>query len=337
MEALHRLGGFRFELFAATPRWFFDESIPGLYRYHEVSADVGLRQRSALAFDLPTTVAALQAMLPFDDAWVDSLARTVRDARCRAVLCDIAPLGVAVAERAEVPSLLVESFTWPWIYEPLIARAPELRPLSEEMGRWLERATWHVQAEPLCLPSATADLRVPPVGRRARRSRDAVRRSLGLETDVGMVLQTMGGVPEALPFVDRLAAERHVHFVVTGAPMTRVRGNLHLFAQDVRLYLPDLVRASDAVVAKMGYSTVAEVWHEGRPLAWVTRPDFRETRPLRDWVERELTGFEIPAPEFAGGEWIERVPELLAMGGGNPHDEGGADMVARFFLQKLGL
>ena len=62
MEALHRLSGARFELFTASPRWFYDESVAGLYRYHDVVTDVGFVQRSALAQDLDGTVAALSAL-----------------------------------------------------------------------------------------------------------------------------------------------------------------------------------------------------------------------------------------------------------------------------------
>jgi hypothetical protein len=336
MEALHRLGGARFEIFSTGPRWLFDESIPGLYTYHEVATDVGFRQRSALAFDLPATVAAIEAMLPFDEARVDSLARIVAETGCRAVLCDIAPLGVAVAERAGVPSLLVENFTWPWLYEPLFAEAPALEPLAEEMRIWFDRATWHVQTEPLCELKESSDLHVPPIGRRARTPRDAVRRALGIGADARAVLLMMGGIPEDLPFLDRLGEMEAVEFLITGAPQTRVRGNLHLFDHGERLYLPDLVRGSDAVVGKLGYSTVAEVWGEGRPLAYVTRSDFRETEPVRRWVDREMSGFEVAGDDFAGGEWTMRIPELLDLGGAWPHDEGGAESVARFLLERLG-
>ncbi len=335
MDAIHSLSGARFELFSATPPWFFDESIPGLYRLRDTVTDVGFRQRSALAYDLQATVAALDALMPFDEAWLESLASTVVEAGCAAVLCDIAPLGVAVAERAGLPSLLVENFTWPWLYEPLLSEAPRLRAVSAEMEAWFARATWHVQTEPLCWVDDAADLRVPPIGRAARRARADIRRDLGVGDDASVVLLTMGGVPEDLPFLDRLEALDGIDFVVTGAPRTHIRRNLHLFSNEERLYLPDLVRASDAVVAKLGYSTVAEVWREGRPLAYVTRSDFRETEPVRRWVQGELSGFEISTPEFATGTWIARLPELLGRPGTDVHAEGGAHRVARFLLDRL--
>lgn len=332
MEALHRKAGATFEVFASTPRWFLDEAVEGLYAYHRVETDVGLRQSSALEFDLDATVQALQRLVPFDDAWVDELARTVEGAGCRAVLCDIAPLGIAVAERVGLPSVLVENFIWPWLYGPLAKRAPALASVSRELAEWFGRVSLHVQTEPLCEPDPGTDLTVSPISRTPRRSRDEVRRDLGLSPGGAVVVVTMGGVPQPLPFLRELAGMESVTFLVTGTPESGVEGNLHLYANDTRIYMPDFVRAADAVVAKLGYSTVAEVWREGRPLAFVSRSDFRETPPLRAWVTERIPGFEIPGEEFGDGGWISRIPELL----GNPARQvtrkGGADAVAQVVL-----
>lgn len=335
MEALHRTSGARFELFSTSPRWFFDESIAGLYRYHDVVTDVGFRQRSALAYDLAATAAALEELLPFDEALVDELAARLVVSGCQAVLCDIAPLGIAVAERAGLPSVLVENFTWPWLYEPLYAQAPALERAGEALGAWFDRASLHLLAQPYCHDDARADGVVLPVSRPALRTRDQAREALRLDPAARVVVLTMGGVPEALPFLDQLQGVPEVTFLVTGAQRTHVAGNVHLFDNATRLYMPDLVRAADAVVAKLGYSTVAEVWREGRPLAFVTRADFRETAPLRDWVLGALPGFEIPGRDFAGGGWIPRVSELLDMDRPPSRPLGGADQVADYFRRWL--
>lgn len=315
MEALRERTSARFELFATTPRWFFDETIPGAYTLHPVVTDVGLRQRSALEFDLEATVEALDRFLPFEEERVEELAGRVRDAGARAVLCDISPLGIAVAERAGLPSLLVENFTWPWLYEPLVARAPRLAGHAEVLEAWIGRVTARVQTEPLCRRVPEADAVVPPIGRTARRSRARAREELGVGGEGPLVVLTMGGVSEPLPFLERLKTLPEIHFLVTGVDGSRREGNLHLFDNGSRIYLPDFIRAADAVVAKLGYSTVAEVWNEGAPLAFVTRGDFRETGPVRRWVEENLSAFEIAGRDFASGDWIGRVPELLEMAG----------------------
>lgn len=335
MEALHRRLGFRFEIFSSSPRWVFDESVEGLYRHHEVLTDVGFVQTSALSFDPARTVEAVRRLVPFDPVLVDRLAADVREAGCAFVLCDIAPLGVAVAERAGVPSVLVQNFTWPWLYEPITAQAPELAPLSAELDLWFGRATLHLLAEPFCHPDARAHGTVPPVSRPATLSREEARKALGLGAEERVVVVTMGGYAEEMPFLDALGSLPGVTVLVTGAPVTEVRGSLHLFDNATKLYMPHLVRAADAVVAKLGYSTVAEVWREGRPLAFVTRGDFRETAPLRRWVAERLPGFEIPAGDFAEGRWIQRMPELLAARPPEPQPRSGADAVVDRIVERL--
>jgi hypothetical protein len=335
MAELARVADARFELYTATPRWFFDESVQGRYRRHELHADVGFVQRSALAYDLPATVAALRKLLPFDAALLDGLALEVRRAGCRAVLCDVAAMGIAVAERAGVPSVLIENFTWPWMYEPLLGEALGLAPLSDQLASWYGRATFHVQAEPVCAPAPGATLVVPPVSRAPRRSREETRTALGLGEREPVVLVTMGGVAHELDFLERMRAAEDVTFLVTGAAAARPVGNVRLYDNDTSIYMPDLIRAADAVVAKLSYSTLAEVWREGRPLAWVTRPDFRESGPLGAWVTGRLAGFSMEPEEFESGDWLDRVPGLLATPAPPGGGQGGAGPVAAFLMEKV--
>ena len=48
-------------------------------------------------------------------------------------MCDISPLGLMVAERAGLPSVLVENFTWDWLYAPLVAQDPAFGPIVDWM------------------------------------------------------------------------------------------------------------------------------------------------------------------------------------------------------------
>ena len=327
MAALHRRTGAEFELYTTVPRWFFDESIGGFFRYHDVLCDVGFVQVSALRYDLDRTVEALRHLLPFDPLVLDDLAARVLGAGCTAVLCDIAPLGIAVAERAGLPSVLIESFSWQWLYGPLYERAPDLERFSDELDQWWRKATLHIQTEPLCWRDAAVETLVDPISRAPRLERCEVRTQLDIPLDAQVVMITMGGYCEGMPFLKRLRAMSDVVFVVTGASETTHDGNLRLFGSQAPIFMPDLLRAADALVAKLGYGITAEAWREGLPYAFVSRRDFREMPPLEAFVRRELLGFEIPPEDFTEGGWIDRVPELLSLPR-RPRAGGGADRVA---------
>ncbi len=324
------------EIFTLVPEWFLRESLSMRFGLHHVETDVGLRQLSAFEADLDETVSALRAFLSFDRPETDALASKVVALGCDAVLCDISPLGIEIARRAGLPSVLVENFTWDWIYEGFADTAPALAEFAESMRELFACASLHVQTEPVCLRSPSADLVTKPVSRLPRRDRLDTRLALGVHEAGPVVLVTMGGVPQALEFEDDLRRRAGVRFLVTGAPVTAVSGNVHWFDNDTPLYLPDLVRADVVVVAKLGYSTVAEVWREGRPMAYVTRRDFRESSVLERFARSEMVGFAITAADFQGAGWLASVDDLLRHPRRSEPKTGGTDDLAAFLIERLG-
>jgi UDP:flavonoid glycosyltransferase YjiC (YdhE family) len=322
------------EVFTTVPRWFFEESLLGPFGYHEVDVDVGFRQASALRADLAATAAALDALVPFDERLIDDLAALVTRLRCSGVLCDIAPLGVAVAERAGLPSVLVESFTWPWLYEPYYGDEPGLRAPARILDEWRARATRIVQTEPLCARDPATTL-VGPISRPPRLDRAAARASLGIPGDRAFVAITMGGYDEEMPFLDRLRALDDVTFLVTGQHATRSDGNLRLVSNRTPIFMPDLLRAADAVVAKLGYGILAEVWREGVPYGFVSRPGFPEMPALEAFARDRLGAHEIDPGAWASGAWVEALPGLIVRPR-TPREGTAADQVARLVHEVAG-
>ena len=125
MAAIQTLSpGAHFEIFTRAPEWLFQASLPGSFTYQSLMSDIGLVQRSPLQEDLPATLERLEAFLPFDQALVKDLSAQVQELACRLIVCDIAPLGIAVAAQAGLPSVLVENFTWDWIYAGYLDSEP---------------------------------------------------------------------------------------------------------------------------------------------------------------------------------------------------------------------
>ena len=91
-----------------------------------------------------------------------------------------------------------------------------------------------------------------------------------------------------------------------------------------------LLAASDGLVGKIGYSTLAEVYAAGVAYGYVPRPRFRESDVLSLFVEKEMSGFAIDADELSDGRWIERVPDLLALPRRVGERVNGAEEIATF-------
>jgi UDP-N-acetylglucosamine:LPS N-acetylglucosamine transferase len=95
-------------------------------------------------------------------------------------------------------------------------------------------------------------------------------------------------------------------------------------------YHPDLVHASDAVVGKLGYSTLAEVYHSGVPFGYVARTHFPESQPLAHYVKRNMPGVVIEEGDFTSGHWLCQFPELLSLKPIRRRGPNGAKEIASY-------
>jgi hypothetical protein len=331
-EAAPRL---RIDVFTTVPTSFFRESVPeGLFT-HTLTTDVGLVQDSPLHADLDRTLEGLDHFLPFAPQLVEQTANHIRKLGSRLIVCDIAPLGIAVARHLGRPSVLVENFTWDWIYEGYAAETPALVPHIDYLRTWFHRADYHIQTQPVSVPTH-ADLTVPPVCRKLLTDPVKIREQLALPDGVRAVLVTMGGIPDPCQFAHKLADFAPVHFVIPiGDSPPEPPPNVRFLIHGGGFHHPDVVNACDAVVAKLGYSTLAEVWHSGVPLAYIKRPGFREGDVLEQFVIPNMEHVAVADSEFASGVWLERLPELLGLPRVDRISDNGADPAAAFLLEHI--
>jgi hypothetical protein len=98
---------------------------------------------------------------------------------------------------------------------------------------------------------------------------------------------------------------------------------------------PDLINACDAVIGKVGYSTLAEVYHAGNPFGYVARQDFRESPALTAYIAQHMPGIAITPEQFDDGSWLSQLPQLLALPRLTRHEPNGADQAAHFICQLL--
>ena len=332
----------RFELFTTCPEWIFKQSLPQEFGYHSVQTDVGMVQKSPLEEDLPATCQRLDQWLPFDDDVVDDLARRLSALKCQVVVCDISALGIAAAKKAALPAILVESFTWDWIYQAYADKLPELAVPARWLKAIYDLADLRIQTPPLCLPVPGA-LTVGPVYRWPRSDRATVRRRLGIPMDEKMVLISMGGVPDRFEYLDHLPRNLNPWLVFPGADSRlsafskqSVHPRIKLLPAHSDYFHPDLINAADVLIGKAGYSTIAEAGHSGLPFGYIPRPAFPETIHLVNYVRDHFSGLPIAPDVYRSGRWVEALPRLLAMAPRESPTENGAFQIARILQEQFG-
>lgn len=325
-------GEFVFDIFTAVPAWFFEQSISYGFHYHDFDCDVGFCQTSSLVADIPATIEALDRFWHSGASKIDQAASLLKQLGCQLVVCDIAPLGIAAAKKAGLPSILIENFSWDWLYAPYIEKHPRLSFYADHLAGITARAGFHLQAKPVCHLKKTSDLLCGPIARRPRQDPAETRRKLGLDPGRKMVLISMGGIPADYGFLDLLKKEGDIDFVIPGGAVREVsrQGNLLLIPHQSRFWHPDLIAAADGVVGKVGYSTLAEIYHAQKPFGYICRPDFRESPVLADFIEENMCGLAISPQRFESGRFVGQVRDLLNLRTQYACDRNGAEKVAGF-------
>jgi hypothetical protein len=336
MEALHALDlRVEFEIFTKVPEWFFKDSLSRKFLYRPLLTDIGLAQETPFATDLPQTLKLLHGFYPLDPEIIDRLSGMLKNGRSRLVVCDIAPMGIAAAKRAGIPCVLVENFTWDWIYEDYAAEHKEFTRHIGYLKSIFSSVDHRIQTKPVCRPCRPA-LTTSPVSRKPRTPALQVREELGLHSEAKLVLVTAGGIPSRSPSLERISGDEKMFFLIPGAgKKMQVMGSVILLPHRSGFFHPDLVNASDGVVGKAGYSTLAEVYWAGVPFGYVSRTDFRESEVLASFIESNMRGIALKEEEMYEGTWISRVPELLSMKRIRRGGVNGAHQIAEAILQLI--
>jgi hypothetical protein len=292
-------------------------------------------QKSSLHVDFRETSRRLKEFLPFDDQRIAGIAHEVVRLKCDLIICDIAPMGIAVGMKAEIPSLLIENFTWDWIYRGYLDQEKDLGGHIAYLESLFSKADYHIQTEPICR-RVNPDLTTIPMSRKPRTPAGDIRAKLGVPEEGKVVMITMGGVEEGLECIDMLTNEKGICFVIAGVTDSmEIRDNLVLLPRNSGFFHPDLINASDAVVGKVGYSTLAEVYRSGVPFGYITRPNFPESGPLAAYIDRNMAGLAIEESEFHNGRWISRLPDLLSLPRIRRDDPSGTEEAAQFVCNLL--
>ena len=334
MEALAEIESpILFDIFTTVPAWFFNHSNTFDFRYHSLLTDIGLVQMNPFQEDLPATVQHLKNFLPFDQAQIAPVAEKIRHMQSELVICDIAPMGLLIAREADVPSVLIENFTWDWIYQGF--EEAGLHEFNQYLQSIFAKATCHIQTQPICNPAAV-DFTAGPASRKIKTPSGEIRQRLGISASGKVIIITAGGVPKNYGFIEKLKTQTATHFIIPGASNSvHIQDNLILLPENSEFFHPDLVNACDAVIGKAGYSTIAEVYQAGIPFGYSARAHYRESEPLVSFIENKMHGFAIGQSEFNNGDWIHRIADLLALPRVQRNTSNGAGQIAGFIANLL--
>ena len=318
-----------------SPPFFFKDSFAAPHTYHPELTDIGLVQKTSLNVDLAESLRNLNTFYPLKPKRISDLVQQLRTLKSALVICDIAPLGLVVAHKAGIPSVLVENFTWDWIYRSYPGLSKPMQNHTDYLERIFKSADHRIQTEPVC-SYQDAHLLTRPVSRKIKMPVERTRRQFRIPSGKKVVLITMGGITEGYTFLDRLKSRNDVFFLILGDfPKMQLCDNLVLIPHPTQYYHPDLVNAADVVIGKVGYGTLAEVYWAGVPFGYISRPNFRESEKLARFIRSEMPGIAIPESDFYNGDWISALPKLLDLPRVQRRGPNGAEQAAVYIKNLL--
>lgn len=323
-------------IFSNIPKWFFDKSIIGNFELFIFPTDVGLVQDNPFKEDLDKTLENLEQFYFFQDQRLGIFCEKIRAVNVELIICDISPIGMLVAKKLGVRSVLIENFTWDWIYEPYLSSYSEFGKYIEIIKKLNSLADFHFQTTPICNRNEKY-LLFPPIFREKRHSREDTRRGLGVPLLAKLVLVTMGGIPISVNQITFNFDDKNTYFVIPGSDVkTQITEKNKIFLpHDHNFFHPDLVHASDIVIGKVGYSTIAEVYSAQVPFLYIPRENFRESIYLEKFIQTELIGVPIKLESLMDGTIKEDLQKVLDTPKKVIMVKNGADMISILITENL--
>jgi L-arabinokinase len=291
MEALHRLGNFRFRIKSGAPVWLFRESLPFDHEFVPWEGDVHPVQTDSLTVHWEETLRRGLDLYRNRADLISKEAEGIRRDGIGLVVSDIPPLPLEAAKRAGVPGVCIANFTWDYIYSAQGSGLAEFAKLAGMIAESYSKTTLALLTPPKTpMPAFPVSEEIPLIGRKSPYSKEEVRERLAIPSDRPAVLLSFGGYGVGGIQWTNLRKLGDFLFLQLAEGESR-DGNLYSFSRS-RVRHADLVRAADAVVTKPGYGICAECMINQTPMIYTSRDDYPET----PYLIRE-TASRIPTAE----------------------------------------
>jgi hypothetical protein len=341
---VERQPGLDITVSATVPASLFEGELGETLLLRHQVYEPGTIQKNCFEVDLEGTRDAYREHLARRKGLIAAEKEFLAAGKFDGLLVDVPAIPLAAASGLKIPAAALWNFTWDWILEPLLQPGdvePPLARLPEQL-----REDYHAAGLHLRLPfsSPRNDLpgveSAPLVSRRARRTREATHRILGLASDDHrpLVLLAMGGWSCGEWRSIKVQGCSDFRFLVVGdvpvVSASEVRRLPAELSPDLRF--SDLVAASDAVLSKPGYGIASECVTHHVPLLGVERRGFREAPELAREMQEFGPFHEISLDDFFAGAWEAPLGRLISDRRGwreTPSDgaQQVADRLLRYF------
>jgi hypothetical protein len=334
-ELLRQESALKIHIRTGAPQWLFDETKSERTLFYNRHIEVGALQNNSYSVNKEKTLKAYAELLKSKIEIVKQEAEFLSEKKIDLVVSDHTPLAFDAASQKKIPAIGAANFSWDWIYGDYLAEFPEYEFVvndikkSYSLGEKLYRMPFYGD---MSVFKSIED--VPVVGRRSLEDPAKVRLKMGLaETKTKLVLMALKAQDISDVNWDAVGNIPGYTFIILSKEINQP--NVFNFPEG-ELPFHDIVKASDAVISKPGYSMVAEILINQTQILYVPREDFVEDFALREGLEELAVSQEISLQEFNSGLWESQL-DLLFNSNKKwaPIETDGAEVLAGKILAEL--
>ncbi|KAJ8758717.1 hypothetical protein K2173_000438 [Erythroxylum novogranatense] len=332
------LAGHDVHVVTGAPDFVFTSVIdsPRLF-IRKVLLDCGAVQADALTVDRlaslekysETAVKPRESILATEIKWLTSI-------RADLVVSDVVPVACRAAADAGIRSVCVTNFSWDFIYaEYVMAAGHRHRSTVWQIAEDYSHCEFLIRLPGYCpMPAFRDVIDVPLVVRRLHKSREEVRKELGIRNDVKLLILNFGGQPSGWKLKEEYLPPGWLCLVCGASNTEEFPPNFIKLQKNA--YTPDVMAASDCMLGKIGYGTVSEALAYKLPFVFVRRDYFNEEPFLRNMLEHYQSGVEMIRRDLLTGHWKPYLERAVSL---KPCYEGGINggEVAAHILQETAI
>ncbi|MFA5030650.1 MAG: glycosyltransferase family protein [Patescibacteria group bacterium] len=313
---LERDPSIHIDIRTSAPQILFADLPSTQCTYHQISIDGGVIEKDIITQDPRATLKQYAEINKQRESIITNEIAFVKKNNANIIVSDIPPLASDIGQSADIPTVACSNFSWDFNYTPYTKQYPEYKYLITDIrssyGKTdlLLRMPFH---HPMDAFPRQQD--IPLVARKPTIDPQIIRQQLNLSADDKrpIVLITFRiDSPIFQRALTELTSHNDLLILTYGSPATlKINNVISLKKEWGPNQYPNLVRASSLVVAKIGYSTLAECIAARTPLLYPPRENYPEYNLLREGAKKFLPSYLIPKDDFLEGRWYTHVIKML--------------------------
>lgn len=273
-----------------------------IFYYEDCRENGIILKKGKMSFNVSKTEHIIRKDLIHWGAYIAREGSFLMENKIDIVISDIIPWALKAARACKIPSLLIGNFTWSEMYKSYYCK--EIWGPYEECYRLADKAVWYEIHVKELHGYCRAYECVSMVSRSVNKTEvEKIRNTYSKE----IIFVSLGGSAElSRPvYVGNLPYE----FLVTKG-IKLVGSNVHALPVDM-INTPDYIAASDYVIAKGGWSTVAEILLQRKKCALLFRGDNSEDNNTKMLLEKRKQCVGLNGDELNDiGAVIDQIKQL---------------------------